>query len=300
MGIYECNDGCECARMRDGHIKCPNRVVQNGIKVRLQAFKTLRSGWGLRSLHYIPKGTFICTYAGRIINDAFMAHYKKCIDKSYLADMDFYEEAHNYAAIRKCVRNQVFRKEQLYRNHLVEHVGPASVSNDDDSQEPSDQNSQESDGNGPNENEDEMFQDALSEFQTNGEFDDESNDDDDDFAKESDPKKHNGNGKKRRRRRYNWGRVKQQKVLLQQQQQEQQQEQQEEEVEEEDQQPEEYHNLTRAEVLREEVPWLVDGSSSSNIGRLFNHSCSPNLFVQSVFVETHDVRFNHIAIFASR
>lgn len=30
------------------------------------------------------------------------------------------------------------------------------------------------------------------------------------------------------------------------------------------------------------------------------HSCSPNLFVQNVFVDTHDLRFPWVAFFASK
>jgi [histone H3]-N6,N6-dimethyl-lysine9 N-methyltransferase len=32
----------------------------------------------------------------------------------------------------------------------------------------------------------------------------------------------------------------------------------------------------------------------------FQHSCDPNLFVQNVFVDTHDLRFPWIAFFAER
>lgn len=32
---------------------------------------------------------------------------------------------------------------------------------------------------------------------------------------------------------------------------------------------------------------------------IFQHSCEPNLFSQTVFVETHDLRFPWIAFFAS-
>ncbi|PIK47036.1 SET domain, bifurcated 1a [Apostichopus japonicus] len=35
-------------------------------------------------------------------------------------------------------------------------------------------------------------------------------------------------------------------------------------------------------------------------GKVFNHSCSPNLFVQNVFVDTHDLRFPWVAFFAAR
>ena len=138
LRIYECNQNCACGS------QCFNRVVQNGIQLRLQVFKTenryIRKsglteeklitalykkiaekdacdfvwnspidrscvygchqnrlftfpcfivcclivyscvvysflfvfffrGWGLRSLDDIPMGTFVCTYAGQILNE---------------------------------------------------------------------------------------------------------------------------------------------------------------------------------------------------------------------------------------
>jgi histone-lysine N-methyltransferase SETDB1 len=44
----------------------------------------------------------------------------------------------------------------------------------------------------------------------------------------------------------------------------------------------------------------MDAKICGNIGRYFNHSCSPNLFVQNVFVDTYDLRFPWIAFFASQ
>ena len=46
--------------------------------------------------------------------------------------------------------------------------------------------------------------------------------------------------------------------------------------------------------------YVLDGKKRGNIGRWFNHSCAPNMFVQNVFVDTHDVRFHQIAFFAIR
>ncbi|XP_074840346.1 histone-lysine N-methyltransferase SETDB2 [Carettochelys insculpta] len=62
-GIYECNLSCKCDRIR-----CQNRVAQHGIQVRLQVFNTERKGWGVRCLDDIDKGTFVCTYSGRIMS----------------------------------------------------------------------------------------------------------------------------------------------------------------------------------------------------------------------------------------
>ncbi|KAE9529074.1 hypothetical protein AGLY_012028 [Aphis glycines] len=44
--------------------------------------------------------------------------------------------------------------------------------------------------------------------------------------------------------------------------------------------------------------YTIDSKYSGNIGRFFNHSCNPNLFVQSVFVDTHDLRFPWISFFS--
>ncbi|NXI93338.1 SETB2 methyltransferase, partial [Psophia crepitans] len=64
-GIYECSVLCRCEKMM-----CQNRVVQHGIQVRLQVFNTEKKGWGVRCLDDIDKGTFVCTYSGRLMSRA--------------------------------------------------------------------------------------------------------------------------------------------------------------------------------------------------------------------------------------
>ncbi|NXG50092.1 SETB2 methyltransferase, partial [Psilopogon haemacephalus] len=64
-GIYECSVLCGCDK-----IMCQNRVVQHGIQVRLQVFNTEKKGWGVRCLDDIDKGTFVCTYSGRLMSKA--------------------------------------------------------------------------------------------------------------------------------------------------------------------------------------------------------------------------------------
>ncbi|XP_037115354.1 histone-lysine N-methyltransferase EHMT1a isoform X9 [Syngnathus acus] len=61
--LFECNHACSCWRT------CKNRVVQNGLRVRLQLFKTEKMGWGVRLMQDVPRGTFICEYVGEIITD---------------------------------------------------------------------------------------------------------------------------------------------------------------------------------------------------------------------------------------
>ncbi|XP_037426167.1 histone-lysine N-methyltransferase, H3 lysine-9 specific SUVH1-like isoform X2 [Triticum dicoccoides] len=60
--FYECNDSCTCLH------NCRNRVVQKGIQIHFEVFKTGDRGWGLRSWDPIRAGTFICEYAGVIVD----------------------------------------------------------------------------------------------------------------------------------------------------------------------------------------------------------------------------------------
>ncbi|XP_003217861.3 histone-lysine N-methyltransferase SETMAR isoform X2 [Anolis carolinensis] len=59
--IFECNTMCQCGEL------CQNRVIQRGLQFRLEVFKTAKKGWGLRTLEFIPKGRFVCEYAGEIL-----------------------------------------------------------------------------------------------------------------------------------------------------------------------------------------------------------------------------------------
>ncbi|KAJ4802637.1 SET-domain containing protein lysine methyltransferase family protein [Rhynchospora pubera] len=60
--IKECWSKCGCNK------GCGNRVVQRGITCQLQVFMTGNGkGWGLRTVDEIPKGTFVCEYAGEIL-----------------------------------------------------------------------------------------------------------------------------------------------------------------------------------------------------------------------------------------
>lgn len=63
-GIYECNVNCKCKS------SCLNRVVQNSLTMKLQVFKTSNRGWGLRCINDIPRGSFVCVYAGHLLTEA--------------------------------------------------------------------------------------------------------------------------------------------------------------------------------------------------------------------------------------
>ena len=80
-GIFECNSKCKCDK------RCTNRVVQNGITLRLQLFKVSgKKGWGVRCLDDVAKGTFICSYSGHVITEKHA--FKRKTDE-YFAELDF-------------------------------------------------------------------------------------------------------------------------------------------------------------------------------------------------------------------
>lgn len=59
--MFECNALCTCSDA------CSNRVVQRGLRLRLEVYATKSRGWGVRTLEAIPRGTFVCEYAGEVI-----------------------------------------------------------------------------------------------------------------------------------------------------------------------------------------------------------------------------------------
>ncbi|KAL5557205.1 hypothetical protein UlMin_039441 [Ulmus minor] len=61
--VYECNQMCSCSRA------CPNRVLQNGVRVKLEVFKTEKKGWGVRASEAILRGTFICEFVGEVLDE---------------------------------------------------------------------------------------------------------------------------------------------------------------------------------------------------------------------------------------
>uniref|UniRef100_A0A667Z2N2 Euchromatic histone-lysine N-methyltransferase 1b n=1 Tax=Myripristis murdjan TaxID=586833 RepID=A0A667Z2N2_9TELE len=91
--IFECNHACSCWRT------CKNRVVQNGMRIRLQLFRTSKKGWGVRTLQDIPNGTFISEYVGEIItemeaqtrnNDTYLFTLDDKMRNQYCIDARFY------------------------------------------------------------------------------------------------------------------------------------------------------------------------------------------------------------------
>ncbi|XP_056597168.1 histone-lysine N-methyltransferase EHMT2 isoform X1 [Triplophysa dalaica] len=103
--IFECNMACSCYKT------CKNRVVQAGIKVRLQLYRTEKMGWGVRALQDIPQGSFICEYVGELISDA-EADVRE--DDSYLFDLD------NKDGEVYCIDARYYGNISRFINHLCD------------------------------------------------------------------------------------------------------------------------------------------------------------------------------------
>eukprot|EP00897_Mesotaenium_endlicherianum_P008262 jgi/Mesen1/7464/ME000039S06681 len=61
FSIIECNERCPC------YASCHNSQVQNGLRFRLELFKTLNKGWGVRTLERVARGEFVTAYVGEIL-----------------------------------------------------------------------------------------------------------------------------------------------------------------------------------------------------------------------------------------
>ena len=180
-GIFECNSFCACDS------RCPNRVVQNGIRFRLQIRKMPLKGWGIVTLDDIPAGAFVCTYSAVLLDDA--NQYGE--DDMYFADLD-------YITVNE-------RAKQL--------------------------------------EEDERSDEGLS-------------------ADGSEPGESDKESKSDKGEQVGYEKI---------------------------------HTF-----LNESHDYTLDAKLEGNIGRFLNHSCDPNMFVQNVFIETHDPRFPQISFFARR
>ncbi|CAN6233765.1 unnamed protein product [Urochloa humidicola] len=82
--IYECNSSCTCDS------SCQNKVLQKGLLVKLELFRTENKGWAIRAAEPIPQGTFVCEYVGEVVKtDETMKNAERVSSSecSYLFDI---------------------------------------------------------------------------------------------------------------------------------------------------------------------------------------------------------------------
>uniref|UniRef100_A0AAR2J1G6 [histone H3]-lysine(4) N-trimethyltransferase n=1 Tax=Pygocentrus nattereri TaxID=42514 RepID=A0AAR2J1G6_PYGNA len=302
-GIYECNKRCRCNPQM-----CINRLVQHGLQVRLQLFKTQNKGWGIRCLDDVAKGSFVCIYAGKILTDDFADKEGLEMGDEYFANLDHIESVENF--------------KEGYESEA--HCSDSEGSGVDMSQDSTDEG------------------DSDEDKESNP---DESDSSDDTFVKDTHytsssvwrsyttrrQSKGLKEGKEMQMQQQRWIKRSNQLMTL---------------SDSDDVQTissgsddnKEREKKTQAVVKRqvavkstrgialksshgmmmktgggegaskntrqffdgEESCYIIDAKLEGNLGRYLNHSCSPNLFVQNVFVDTHDLRFPWVAFFASK
>ncbi|XP_018314698.1 histone-lysine N-methyltransferase SETDB1 isoform X2 [Mycetomoellerius zeteki] len=299
-GIYECNSGCKCSVKT-----CLNRVVQHPLRLKLQVFKTGPRGWGIRCLNDIPHGAFICIYAGRLLTEQGANEGGKNYGDEYLAELDYVEVVEGF--------------KEGYESDVLEPEISMSPTEDDNKKKATDVSDEEEDNTKESTNDsDEDFNidsyvaschnnDLLEttaesssirkrlrkrkrhEIDSQPDISEENSEDEsitrglENTAKLSTNENQDminisddddsRNDVRREPSRF-----------------------------EPSLEPKQIERPTFKSVRdyfgEDEAVYIMDAKTTGNIGRYLNHSCDPNVFVQNVFVDTHDVRFPWVAFFA--
>lgn len=92
-GVHECNRLCSCDS------NCWNRVVQKGSKIKVVIFRTATgTGWGVRALEFLPKGTFVGKYVGKVITwEEGELLSNNQAEGQYLFDIDYWKEDNGHS-----------------------------------------------------------------------------------------------------------------------------------------------------------------------------------------------------------
>ncbi|TSK17788.1 Histone-lysine N-methyltransferase SETDB2 [Bagarius yarrelli] len=224
-GLYECSPWCSCQKS-----SCQNRVVQHGLRVRLQVFRTSDKGWGVRCRDDLDTGTFICTYAGVVLRQGRNSEeppLSKLQKEEPLSDdeVEVVEEWTLPSGQKKTETSETLKTSpRLYVPVIQRPTDQTSTQNDRKKQlEPS--------------NEEVV----------------------------------------KKRLRF------------------------EEEQHCEIRRPDQIVPKARkGKSGCQEKLYYLDASKEGNVARFINHSCNPNLFVQNVFVDTHDPKYPLIAFFTCK
>lgn len=262
LGIFECNSNCKC------DYRCSNRVVQNGISVRLQLFKTNNKGWGLRCLDDIPKGTFICNYSGHLITEEISDIRGRELGDEYFAELDFVEY------LKRSQRTAIKQDEKFFfRNLNLTEISQTNLpkklfSKSKDYQRPKQQNKKKRNVNVEETqyillDSDEDEQDRSNSYS---------------FPMSTKEDEYNKNRV--------WNRQQKEKNMV-------------SSINSNRFFTNKNNKFFFENFMEDSSVFIMDAKILGNIGRYFNHSCAPNIFVQNVFVDTYDLRFPWIAFFSN-
>ncbi|XP_017781976.1 PREDICTED: histone-lysine N-methyltransferase eggless isoform X1 [Nicrophorus vespilloides] len=257
-GIYECNSMCKCSKT------CLNRVVQNPLQHKLQVFKTVNRGWGIRCINDIPQGSFICIYAGALLTEQMANEGGKNYGDEYLAELDYIEsvegfkedyEHEAYTSDKDSEDEEGSRNETAKQRNHDEDFTPA-MEDSDDSLESLNLWTRLRRAAAQYKNDPAPAPKKVASTSKMDVDETVTISDDEDVREPSS---------------FNPAETVESKV--------------------------EYKSV-REMFGSDECVYIMDAKNTGNIGRYLNHSCTPNIFVQNVFVDTHDVRFPWVSFFA--
>ncbi|PKU66326.1 Histone-lysine N-methyltransferase, H3 lysine-9 specific SUVH4 [Dendrobium catenatum] len=77
--VFECGPHCECRST------CVNRTSQNGLRYRLEVYRTTKKGWAVRSWDTIPSGAPVCEYTGILTKTEDI---DSVVENNYIFDID--------------------------------------------------------------------------------------------------------------------------------------------------------------------------------------------------------------------
>ncbi|XP_012264079.2 histone-lysine N-methyltransferase SETDB1 [Athalia rosae] len=293
-GIYECNSRCKCSVKT-----CLNRVVQHPLTLKLQVFKTGPRGWGIRCLNDIPHGSFICIYAGTLLTEQGANEGGKNYGDEYLAELDYVEAVEG---IKEGYESDVMEPEEPEEKVADVEAQPQPVSEDEDTTKEA-QDSDEDFNIGKKINLDVDPATSIRKRlrkRKKDENDDrigsEDTSEDGSLTKDSESSSGKATSTNQDDRRVDCdlitisddeddGTVRREPSRF-------------EPTVEPTQLGSNQSKSVREYFGEDEAVYIMDAKTTGNIGRYLNHSCDPNVFVQNVFVDTHDVRFPWVAFFA--
>ncbi|XP_065572308.1 histone-lysine N-methyltransferase SETDB1-like isoform X2 [Artemia franciscana] len=243
---------------------CLNRVVQFPLRARLQLFKTNKRGWGIRTLDDLPPGSFISIYVGQLLADDEANMAGKMAGDEYFADLDFIEVAQTAKdGYESNVPSDDEEKDpDVYSDNGKKKKRPKGLFGTKRRKKVEKKTEQIKKKEKPTTKK--KFITQLPMFKKT-------------LRKRNPPTSEKPSNSKSSAKKEP-STSKQAEVVI-------------ASVEE--------RKKTRKYFGDDELPYTIDAKSVGNIGRYLNHSCDPNVFVQNVFVDTHDLRFPWVAFFAN-
>ncbi|KAJ8917329.1 hypothetical protein NQ315_002351 [Exocentrus adspersus] len=280
-GIYECNSRCKCSST------CLNRVVQNPMSLKLQVFRTHNRGWGIRCLNDVPQGSFICIYAGTIHTEQMANEDGMAYGDEYFAELDYIETVEKF---KEDYEAEVMEDDEYKK------TPPPEDDEEDEKQQKNRRQHRYAEDN------DFMPSQALGPMGRSS-----------DMRIRTRLRKRTEQDVKTTSTLIEVKKETEVKMVV---------ESISKEIEtvtisdEEDEGREVLsfnpkasagldgkgptYTSVRDVFGEDECVYVMDAKNAGNIGRFLNHSCSPNVFVQNVFVDTHDPRFPWVSFFSSQ